>query len=89
MKTFVELESTRYWHAKILKEIKEYRRQKGREAAASMTMVAMFFALASVGFYVISQGWLDDLDVAGGFDFAREVVSTAWVNFTEFLRTLR
>ncbi len=35
MKTFVELESTRYWHAKILKEIKEYRRQKGREAAAS------------------------------------------------------
>ena len=86
MSHHIELETTRYWHAKALNEIKQRRRQKGREAAHSITTFGVFLALAFIGFYAFSQGWLDQLDVVGALQFSKEVIQTMAINATEFVK---
>ena len=86
MKSYIELESTSYWQAKALKEIKAFRRQRGREAAESMFMGLVFIGLSFGALYVFTHGWLDNVDVLGGFNFCKDVLGVVTSNVSEFMR---
>ena len=88
MRKYVELDSARYWNAAIEKEEKILRREKGREAAESMTNVAVFLLLLFIAFFAYSRGYLDNMDVVGTLDFVGQTLTVTANNFSNLLKTM-
>ena len=88
MKKYVELDSARYWNAAVEKEVKIIRREKGREAAETMTNVAVFLLLLFVAFFAYSRGYLDNMDVVGTLDFIGQTLSVMANNFSNLLKNM-
>lgn len=86
MRKYVELDSARYWKAAVKEEVKIRRREKGREAAETMTNVAVFLLLLFIAFFAYSRGYLDNMDVVGTLDFIGQTLTVVANNFSNLLK---
>lgn len=88
MKKYVELDSAPYWQAAVEKEVRILRRERGREAAESMTNLAVFLVLVFVAFFAYSRGYLDNVDVLGALDWIGQKVAVFAYNCSNMLKNV-
>jgi hypothetical protein len=86
MKKYIELDSAPYWDAAVEQEVKNLRREQGRQAAESMTNLAVFLVLLFVALFAYSRGYLDNLDVVGTLDWIGQSVSVFLNNVSNLLK---
>ncbi len=88
MKKYVELDSAPYWEAAVKKEEKALRREHGRQAAETMTNLAVFMLLLFIAFFAYSRGYLENLDVLGTLNWIGQTVSVFANNVSNLLKDM-
>ena len=86
MKNYIKLDTEPYWRESVENEIRQLRRQRGKDAAESMTNFAVFLVLLFIAFVAYSRGYLDNLDVLGSMNWLGEKIAFGANEVSNFLK---
>lgn len=86
MKTEIELQTRPYYEASVRQEIKQIRRQRGKEAAFQMLMFTLFVAAIGGAYVGFTTGAFDNVDVIGACHWINDTVMALGNNVNDAIQ---